>query len=258
MRFLLYNIRYATGVRAHQFMFSSRKNLARITSFLRAQEADVIGLIEVDHGSYRTGGKNQAQILADSLGHFHSYSVKYEEKSLWRHVPVLGQQGNAFLTRDRIRNEKFHFFDCGMKRLVIELELEHLVVFLVHLAIGSRARHQQLGALYNLIKKTHKPFIVAGDFNALWGEREIDLFLAASGLQNANRKRFPTYPSRNPHRHLDFILHSRRVNIRKLQVPQVPYSDHLPLILDFDITVPKEQRRKARAPLVLRPDAAAQ
>jgi endonuclease/exonuclease/phosphatase family metal-dependent hydrolase len=161
---------------------------------------------------------------------------------------VLGHQGNAFLARDRIRNETFHFFEQGMKRLVIELELDHLVVFLVHLALGSRARHQQLGALYNMIKKTQKPYIVAGDFNALWGEREIDLFLAASGLQSANRRHLPTYPSHNPNRHLDFILHSRRVEVRHFSVPRVPFSDHLPLVVDFDIAVKKEKRRKSRAP----------
>ncbi len=40
------------------------------------------------------------------------------------------------------------FFDRGMKRLVIELELEHLVVYLVHLALGGKTRHQQLANLY--------------------------------------------------------------------------------------------------------------
>ncbi len=246
MRFVLYNIRYATGARMHDYLRPTRKNLARITGFLRDQEPDLIGLVEVDHGSYRTGGKDQAQLLAASLGHYHSHCVKYRERSFWRAVPVLGKQGNAFLTRDRIRNERFHFFEHGMKRLVMELELDHVKVFLVHLALGSRVRHQQLGALYQLVRETQKPYIVAGDFNLLWGEREIDLFLAASGLQNANVQSLPTYPSRNPCRHLDFILYSPQVNIRAFRVPQVPFSDHLPLIFDFDVVVESEKRQQPR------------
>lgn len=246
MRFVLYNIRYATGTKMHNFMRSSTKNLERITSFLREQEPDLIGLIEVDHGSYRTGGKNQAQLLAESLGHYHSHCVKYQENSFWRNVPVLGKQGNAFLARDRICNERFHFFEHGMKRLVIELELDHVVVYLVHLALGSRVRHHQLGALYQLVKETEKPYLVAGDFNLVWGEREIDLFLAAAALQNANVASLPTYPSHNPTRHLDFILYSREVNVRDFQVPQMPYSDHLPLVFDFDIEVGTEKRQKPR------------
>ncbi len=246
MRFVLYNIRYGTGLRAHHFMRPSRKNLQRIATFLEAQEADLIGLIEVDLGSYRMRGRNQAELLAESLGHYHSHAVKYEESSLWRHVPVLGKQGNAFLGRDRIRHETFHFFEYGMKRLVMEVELDHVVVYLVHLALGSRARHRQLGALYDLVKKTEKPYVVAGDFNMLWGEREIDLFLAASGLRNANRVGLPTYPSNHPNRHLDFILYSKGITLRDFQVPHVPFSDHLPLICDFDIEVPREHRQTPR------------
>ncbi|MEJ2199302.1 MAG: endonuclease, partial [Desulfuromonadales bacterium] len=128
MRFLLYNIRYATGPRMHHYMRSSRDNLDRIADFIRGLEPDLIGLVEVDHGSYRSGGKNQVETLAASLGHYHSHSIKYGLDSFWRRVPVLKTQGNAFLARDRIRNETFHYFKRGMKRLVIELELEHMVV----------------------------------------------------------------------------------------------------------------------------------
>jgi endonuclease/exonuclease/phosphatase family metal-dependent hydrolase len=246
MRFVLYNIRYATGSKAHNFMRPSGKNLERISLFLRGLEPDLVGLIEVDQGSYRMRGKNQVELLAESLGHYHSHSIKYAEKSFWRHVPVVKKQGNAFLARDRIRNETFHFFKHGMKRLVIELELDHVVVYLVHLALGGRARHRQLSALYDLVKKAHKPCVVAGDFNALWGEDEIDLFLAATGLQSANAQKEPTYPSINPQRHLDFILYSDKVKPRDFKVPQVPFSDHLPLVVDFDVEVDEDQRQGDR------------
>jgi endonuclease/exonuclease/phosphatase family metal-dependent hydrolase len=247
MRFLLYNIRYATGPKMHNYVRSSGKNLDRIAAFMRELEPDLVGLIEVDHGSYRTGGENQAEMLAGSLGHYHSHSIKYGKGSFWRHVPVLKKQGNAFLARDRIRNETFHFFEHGMKRLVIELELDHVVVYLVHLALGARARLRQLNALYDLIKKTDRPCLVAGDFNMLWGEHEIDLFLAASGLQNANIKRLPTYPSKNPHRHLDFVLHSEGIKMRDFQVLDVPFSDHLPVVVDFDVEVEQDQRSAPRS-----------
>ena len=248
MRFVHYNIRYATGRRAHNYARSSQKNLEKIITFLRNLEPDLVGLIEVDQGSYRSGGKNQAELLAEALGHYHSHSVKYGEDSFWRRIPILNRQGNAFLARDRIRNETFHFFERGMKRLVIELELPHMVVFLVHLALGSRIRHQQLGELYDLMKATTKPCLIAGDFNALWGEREISLFLAATGLKNANRKSLPTYPSNNPRRHLDFILYSEGISIREFQVPDVPFSDHLPLVVDLDVEVKDDHRSEPRPP----------
>jgi endonuclease/exonuclease/phosphatase family metal-dependent hydrolase len=254
MRFVLYNIHYGTGPKMHQSMRPSRRNLERITAFLRQLEPDLVGLIEVDQGSYRTGGENQAELLAASLGHYHSHAIKYGQRSFWRHVPVLKTQGNAFLARDRIRNETFHFFDQGMKRLVIELELEHLVVYLVHLSLGARTRHQQLNALYGLVRKTERPCLVAGDFNMLWGEREIEQFLAATGLRSANRRKLPTFPSHQPTRHLDFVLHSKGIMVRKVQVPQVLFSDHLPLVVDFDVEVKVERRKKEREPHCRCPD----
>jgi len=248
MRFVLYNIRYATGPKVHHYVRSSRKNLERISTFLRELEPDLVGLVEVDGGSYRSGGQNQVELLASALGHYHSHSIKYAERSFWRHVPVLRSQGNAFLARDRIRNETFHYFQRGMKRLVIELELEQVVIYLVHLALGMRARHHQLNALYTLLRQTDRPCLVAGDFNTLWGEQEIDLFLAATGLQNANLAQVPTFPSHKPARHLDFVLHSKEIRIRDFQVPRVCYSDHLPVVVDFDVEV-KTERRSAPRPV---------
>jgi len=254
MRFVLYNICYATGPKVHHIVRSSRKNLVRISDFLHELEPDLVGLIEVDHGSYRTGGKNQSEQLAEALGHYHSHSIKYGQSSFWRRVPVVKNQGNAFLTRNRIRNETFHYFDSGMKRLVIELELEHLVVYLVHLSLGARTRHQQLNALYGLVRRTERPCLVAGDFNMLWGEREIERFLAATGLRNANRQRLPTFPSGNPTRHLDFVLHSKEISVHSSQVLPVPFSDHLPLLVDFDVKVEDERRKEQRPPHCYCPD----
>lgn len=254
MRFVLYNMRYGTGPRAAGFMRSSQRNLERIADFLKDLQPDLVGLIEVDYGSYRMGRKNQAEVLADCLGHYHTYATKYGKKSIWRHVPVLNRQGNAFLARGRIRNERFHFFDQGMKRLVMELDLDHVVVYLVHLSLGGKARLHQLAALYDLVRTTDRPCVVAGDFNLLWGEYEIDLFLAATGLQNANQAGLPTFPSSQPHRHLDFVLHSEEIEVTGFQVPAVRFSDHLPLVVDFDVRVPEERRWQARQSHCLCPD----
>jgi len=248
MRFLLYNMRYATGPRFHSSAGSSQKNLQRISGFLRDLEPDLVGLIEVDHGSYRSGGLNQAELLANDLGHYHSYSVKYGQDSFWRRIPILRKQGNAFLTRDRIREETFHFFPSGMKRLVIEIELQHVIVYLVHLSLGARARHRQLNTLYHLVRHSRLPCLVAGDFNMLWGEKEIEIFLAATGLRNANRKRLPTYPSSNPRRHLDFVLYSKGIRIRNFTTPDVRFSDHLPVLVDFDVEVAIDCRSGKRPP----------
>lgn len=238
---MLYNIRYGTGGKKPVFPWSgylgrTARNLSDITAFINSKQPDIVGLIEVDAGSYRTGSAtNQAETIAASMGHYHTYRSKYAERGLVNLLPVLSKQGNAFLASDAIRNEHFHYFEKGMKRVVMELELEHLTVFLVHLALSFRVRHHQLSDLYSLVRDTGKPYIVAGDFNSFWGEREIQLFLAATGLADANKDGLPSFPSWNPKRHLDFILHSPDIRITGFEMPRVIYSDHLPLVCDFEI-----------------------
>ncbi len=240
MRFLLYNICYGTHGNQRRFpllglLGRTHDHLDEIIAFIKSVDPDVVGLVEVDSGSYRSGRKSQVEKMADELGHFHAYCSKYASDSWWQQIPVYNKQGNAFLAKDSIRNEKFHYFERGMKKLVIELELEKVTFFLVHLALGYKARQAQILHLYHMIKETDRPYIVAGDFNAFMGENEIQLLLAASGMQNADKDMQPSFPSWKPKRHLDFILHSPQIKINRFEMPRVQLSDHLPLLIDFEV-----------------------
>src|SRR5271169_4312402 len=219
VRLLIYNIRYATGtgpafhlpVPGAGYLRSSRQVLAHITDFIKQQDPDVVGLLEVDTGSIRTGMVNQADFIARSLCHFSTYECKYGVASVNQLVPIVRKQANAFLAAPRVRCERFHYFDTGSKRLIIELDLNGSAIFLVHLSLKFRHRQYQMGYLYDLVRKTRKPVIVAGDFNAYWGDHEIYLFTQAAGLKNANAHGLPSYPSRSPRKELDFILHSAQI-----------------------------------------------
>jgi endonuclease/exonuclease/phosphatase family metal-dependent hydrolase len=244
MRLLLYNIRYATGTGASfhlpvpgaGYLRSNPRVLDGITRFIKSIDPDIVGLIEVDTGSIRTGLVNQAEVIAESLGHYSTYQCKYGEASLNSLMPIVRKQANAFLAAPRVEGERFHYFDTGIKRLIIELELDELCVFLVHLSVKFRHRHAQLRRLFELVKHTDKPVIVAGDFNTFWGEHEMALFMEATGLRSANRDRVPSYPARRPRMELDFILYSRGIEIDKFSVPNVTFSDHRPLLCDFRVT----------------------
>ncbi len=240
MRLLLYNLRYGTGIGQFQFPWSgyfrkTHHNLSRISNFIQSYDPDIVGLIEVDAGSYRSSRRNQAETLAESLGHYHIYELKYARHSPWLRVPVLNKQVNALLTRETIKTRRFHYFEKGVKRLVIELELDGLTIFLVHLALTFRTRHEQLLNLYSLIKPMETPCILAGDFNLFLGDKEIRLFLEATGLRNANVAERLTFPSWRPRRQLDFILHSPEIRVSRFETPNIRFSDHLPLICDFEI-----------------------
>ena len=246
VRLLLYNIRYATGVGpafhlplpGAGYLRSSHQVLNRITEFIKHQKPDVVGLIEVDTGSIRTGMVNQADYIARSLGAYSTYECKYGVASVTQFMPILRKQSNAFLASPSVRGERFHYFDTGIKRLIIELELEDVAIFLVHLSLKYRHRQSQLRYLYDLLRKTRKPVIVAGDFNVFWGQHELYLFTQAAGLTSANLRGLPSYPSKSPRMELDFILHSAQIQVDRFEIPDVRLSDHLPLICDFRVNVP--------------------
>lgn len=243
MRLVVYNIRYATGtgpafhlpVPGAGYLRSNRRVLAGLTEFLRRQDADVIGLIEVDIGSVRSGMVNQAEFIANSLGHFSTYECKYGTSSVNNFLPIVRKQANAFLAAPRVRGERFHYFDSGIKRLIIELELEQVCVFLVHLSLKYRHRQYQLRYLHDLVRKSTKPVIVAGDFNTFWGTHELYLFMRASGLRSANERNLATYPASSPRAELDFILVSERIRVTDFVVPDIRLSDHRPLVCDFTV-----------------------
>jgi len=93
LRLLVYNIRYAldwTGLSpagpGAGYLRSSRRVLEEITQFIRSEDPDVVGLIEVDTGSVRTGMVNQAEYVAKSLGHYTAYQCKYGASSINKFV----------------------------------------------------------------------------------------------------------------------------------------------------------------------------
>ncbi|MCX7058379.1 MAG: endonuclease/exonuclease/phosphatase family protein [Proteobacteria bacterium] len=249
MRILLYNIRYATGtgpsfhlpLPGAGYLRANRQVLTDITGFIKSEDPDIVGLIEVDTGSIRSGMINQAEYIGAELGHYSLYECKYGTDSLNNLMPIVRKQGNAFLAAPRVHGERFHYFDTGIKRLIIELELENAVVFLVHLSLKYRHRQTQLRTLHELVTRSSKPVLLAGDFNTFWGEHEIYLFMQAAGLRSANTASLPTYPSGTPRRELDFILYTDGIEVSNFRIPAVRFSDHLPLVCDFEITAPRSR-----------------
>lgn len=246
MRLLLYNIRYGAGV-GHRFHLPlpymgyfkpTNGHFKQIVEFIKTVDPDILGLVEVDFGSFRVANQNQADHIASALNHTAVYQSKYPVSSMAQKMPILNKQGNAVLTNQDVVGSRFHYLRHGVKRLVIEVELASLSIFLVHLSLKFRHRQYQLHDLHQLIADCDKPVIVAGDFNSVWGDNELQLFLAATGLKSANVDGRFSYPSRFPRFQLDYVFHSPQIVPTRFEVPRVILSDHAPLVLDFDIRQP--------------------
>lgn len=248
MRLLVYNIRYATGtgpafhlpLPGAGYLRSSRRVLDDITHFIRREDPDLVGLIEVDTGSVRSGLINQAEYIAQHLGHYTAYECKYGAASINNQLPIVRKQGNAILAAPRVTGERFHYFPTGIKRLIIEMELDGVCIFLVHLSIRYRHRQEQLQHLHDLVLAAQKPVVVAGDFNTFSGTNELYLFMRATGLRSANLSGLASFPSRIPRFELDFVLVSREIEVLDFKIPDVRYSDHRPVVCDFRVLDPME------------------
>lgn len=253
MRVVLYNIRYGTGTGWDYHLplpFSglfrrTESSLRRLSSFIDGMKPDLVGLVEVDGGSYRYGGESQARCLAENLDLDHFFSCKYGRDSIFRKVPVLSSQGNAILSRIPVERSSKVDLERGMKRTLLEVEFGTFVFLLVHLPLGMNARKAQLETLAGRVKAHSKPVLLGGDFNLLHGSGELREFLETTGLRDADPSARKTYPSRLPRFRLDFLLTGPGVNVRSFDVPDVRFSDHLPLVCDFEINDSLERGEKA-------------
>ncbi len=243
MKTLLYNIAYGTGApnsyydhitKLHHYLRTSHRHLEDITKFIKNADPDLVGLVEVDTGSYRTRYTNQVETITNQLDIKHYYSNKYGRRSIHRKFPILKKQANAVLHKDELLEVKNDYFPIGTKRLIIHLRFEKFDYILLHMALKKSVRKKQFEYLSKILPKD-RPLIIAGDMNTFSGEIELELLKRNNNLINPNTEGLPTFPSWKPKRQLDYILCSKEIKPINVEVPQIRHSDHLPIILEFDI-----------------------
>ncbi|HJO95878.1 MAG TPA: endonuclease/exonuclease/phosphatase family protein [Victivallales bacterium] len=243
-RVLVYNIAYATGapnslpasiLNISRHFLPTRFQFNKISRFINSTKADIVGLIEVDTGSYRTSSINQVEKISNYLSHYSHGSTKYGDSISGKIIPILRKQGNAILTREKQSNGVYHYFPGGFKKLIIELDMGTYRFFLLHLSLSKRVRKMQLQHMANLLSTKKCPVIIAGDFNTFSGTKEINYVQNELGLVNPNVNNLPTFPAWKPKHQLDFILCSKEIKVTNFEVPDIKLSDHLPVLMDFEI-----------------------
>ena len=143
-------------------------------------EYDIVGLQEADAGSLRSGFLNQTGYLALHAG------FKFWHHQSNRRVGRFAHVGNSVLSRhtpDAMEEHRLPGAIPGRGVLLTRYPLEcgYLVVAVAHLALGRRARDQQLDFIHELL--TDEPHVVVmGDFNAGPNSPEIQRFIERSGF----------------------------------------------------------------------------
>jgi len=254
VRLICYNIEYCEGIpgRWYEYLkfwkvFHAPKKLQKdLINSLKKLKPDILALVEVDTGSIRSNFKDEAVEISKKLKLKNLIEkVKYPIKgwiSLFHHIPILDKQGNAIISKYRLEDVKYHFLSKGTKRVVIEVTIKNkhkVTLLLAHLSLRKRKRKIQIKELIQIVKKIKNPIILMGDFNTFNGVEEIKQLLKETQLEDKiylDKKNIHlTEPSFNPKRRLDYILTSKKIKVKKYKILKFPFSDHLPLMIDYEV-----------------------
>ncbi|NLG80380.1 MAG: hypothetical protein GX492_11265 [Firmicutes bacterium] len=270
---MTYNIHSGVGA-------DLKLDLDRIADLIRDQGADIVGLCEVDQGTRRSGGVDQARYIAERLGYYYAYGPNFMYDG--------GAFGNAVLSRYPIVSSTNHplpNIHFNEPRGLLEAQVDTgggiLNVFVTHLDVEyADSRLAQARAVIEISSKAAGPKIVMGDLNASpTGSPEIAVLLRHfNDTQQVYRvlvdsaelvkeglfardylKGGYTYDAYDPARRIDYILTSFDIKVPAAagtaRVPRTLASDHLPYAATIEL--PWLARARGDAPGTLASRAAA-
>ncbi len=226
LRLTNYNIRHGRGM-------DQVVDLERIARVLRDTRPDLIALQEVDVGTQRTGGVDQAARLAELT----------DQQSLFGEAIAFqgGEYGNAVLSRFPIvegENLPLPGSPGQEARAAVFATVrvpgwdEPLAFASFHLDHRSRAdRLAQIQALIDYVRDLGHPAILAGDLNAEPDSEEYQLATSFfTDLVPDNRE--GTFSSTDPRRRIDYFLFHPGADFECVDyqvIPEEVASDHRPL-----------------------------
>lgn len=240
LRLLSYNIQagiatghyhhYLTGSWKHLLPDPKRQdNLDRIALVLK--DFDIVGIQEADAGSLRTGNINLTQYLAEAAHFPHWYD--YTNRNIGR----VAQHSLGLLSRFKADCVEGHSLPGPRGRGALCAHFGEgengLVLIILHLALGHRARMRQLEFLHQQSLRFPN-LVVMGDMNFRRHSREMIYLHRHAGLVSPGAE-MKTFPSWKPRRSIDHILVSRSLQILGTRVLQYPISDHLPLCMELQL-----------------------
>jgi endonuclease/exonuclease/phosphatase family metal-dependent hydrolase len=226
LRVMTYNIHHGAGM-------DGVLDLERIAAVIRRAEPDLVALQEVDRGTARSGGADQAAELARMTGMQHVYGAAMPYDG--------GEYGLAILSRPNVLESTVHRLphsEGHEPRIALEatvpFDSEVLSFVCVHYQHDSAEdRRQQAMAVASIEREPSDLVIIAGDFNARLDEPPV--MITSVFMESATGDDpIPTWPADTPTEAIDHVLVGRlgRMETTQVEVIEEPVaSDHRPLVV---------------------------
>lgn len=239
VRVMTYNIRHAEGT-------DGKVDLDRIAKVIRAAQADVVCLQEVDRNCERSGRLDFPALLAQKLNMNVAFGANLKLGG--------GDYGNATLTRFKIAAQenvalpgKEGAEPRGCLKTTLEVDGQQLDVWNAHLGLDAAERKAQAAALFERLG--NKLTILAGDMNETQDGAAVTMLLgrlADTWLEHTGEA-VTTIGKEDKAQRIDFILVSKDINVlssRILVTPEIlSASDHLPYTAE--LALPKRPETAA-------------
>ncbi len=199
LRVATYNIRHGRGS-------DDSLDLLRTATVLRALDADIVALQEVDDGVARSGSVDEAATLGAALGMQHAFGAFMDYQG--------GRYGLAILSRHPIvSHEAVRLPDGNEPRVALFARVRlpdarETMVVNIHLdwVDDDGFRFAQAQALRAHLDTLSVPFILLGDFNDLPESRTLHLLRErALEVAKAPQSRL-TFPAPAPEREIDYVV----------------------------------------------------
>ncbi|HEX2196677.1 MAG TPA: endonuclease/exonuclease/phosphatase family protein [Actinomycetota bacterium] len=199
-------------------------DVRRVADVVRATEADVVALQELDMGMERTGFTNQPGEIAAATG----LTVEFH--------PVLefgdGRYGNALAAKARLDSQKVPLPSVAREepRAAVVGRYQGISFVGTHLSRSRRARAEQIRALAALAERLDPPVVLMGDLNERFGGLTPLLAAGFTAVRLPFWRRLWLWL--RPSRAIDHILAGPGLRIELLQTIKTNASDHPVLVAE--------------------------
>ncbi|MCH6267692.1 endonuclease/exonuclease/phosphatase family protein [Neobacillus citreus] len=233
VKVMSYNIHHAEGV-------DRVLDLERIAKVIEDEEADIIGLQEVDnHWSERSDFQDQAKWLANRLGMFYVYAANLDRDPLHEGEPRR-QYGTAILSKYPILQSENHPLtkignteQRGLLEATINVKGNHLHFYNTHLALTTAERQIQIKEIISIAGESEGPKVIMGDLNAVPDSIEMQPMYGHYLDVFYDKPEAYTYSAVNPTKRIDFIFTSAEIKTVEKEVIKTLASDHLPITAEI-------------------------